>query len=451
MLDPLAPLAAPTVAARSEPARRLLLIEDDALFAAHLAEQLACYGYQCFLLPGSNGLCAALEQIRPEALLVDVILGDQGENPGPEMIEAARRAGIALPPILFISSRDDLSARLAALRAGGQGYFPKPIDVPALIDRLDALSELTPDQPYRVLIIDDTIAVAETHAAILRSAGMAVHVINDPLQAEQAIAEFSPELLLLDMYMPGCSGSELAAVLRQNPQHVSLPIVFISVERNIDKQLAAMMIGGDDFLTKPVSPERLEISIAARVARYRQLNLLMTRDSLTGLLNHSAIAEAADKEAFRARRLQQMVSVAMLDLDHFKQVNDTHGHPVGDRVIKSLSRLLTQRLRKSDAIGRYGGEEFAVVLPDTSAQQAVALLDDIRQAFAQIEQQAKGAKFAVSLSCGIASSTCSNGSALLQVADEALYAAKHQGRNRVTSLMIDPKHARLFSGNCSNE
>jgi diguanylate cyclase (GGDEF)-like protein len=236
----------------------------------------------------------------------------------------------------------------------------------------------------------------------------------------------------MDMYMPGCTGEELAKVIRQQEAYVSVPIVFLSTETDTGRQLAAMQIGGDDFLTKPIRPEHLVSAVAARVHRYRVLRSYMERDSLTGLLNHTRLKEQLEVEVKRARRQGRSLAFVMIDIDRFKLVNDTYGHPTGDRVIKSLSHLLQQRLRRTDIIGRYGGEEFAVILTDTDGPTAIKLLDEIRAAFAQVRQQADGGEFSVTFSGGVAElSRFDSAADLGSAADRALYQAKREGRNRV--------------------
>ncbi len=232
--------------------------------------------------------------------------------------------------------------------------------------------------------------------------------------------------------MPTCTGMELASVIRQIEAFVGLPIVFLSAETDRDKQLAAVGLGGDDFLVKPIKPEHLISAVVSRTERYRKLRSVMMRDGLTGLFNHSSITDRLEQEAARARRQQIPLSVVMIDIDHFKQVNDTYGHPVGDRVIKSLARLLTQRLRVTDIVGRYGGEEFLVILPDTAAEQALSLVDKLREAFSQLLQHAGGKRFFTTCSVGVASHpTWTEPAALKEAADQALYQAKRGGRNRV--------------------
>lgn len=165
----------------------------------------------------------------------------------------------------------------------------------------------------------------------------------------------------------------------------------------------------------------------------------MVRDSLTGLFNHTAIQDQLVLEVARANRQGISLAVAMIDIDYFKRVNDTYGHQAGDRVIKSLSRLLKQRLRETDIVGRYGGEEFVVILNNANGLVAVEVLDAIRKDFARLYHYAEGAEFSVTFSCGIADISCFNDALKLgDAADSALYKAKRLGRNRVVLASLQP-------------
>ena len=158
------------------------------------------------------------------------------------------------------------------------------------------------------------------------------------------------------------------------------------------------------------------------------------RDGLTGLYNHSATKEHLMREISRATRSESPLALAMIDLDFFKKVNDTYGHPVGDQVIRALSRLLQQRLRRGDIIGRYGGEEFVAILPGTTASAAAGVLEQIREVFSKIRHRADEREFTSSFSAGVTELTPDqDNDALFRVADSALYEAKHKGRNCVVA------------------
>jgi diguanylate cyclase (GGDEF)-like protein len=196
--------------------------------------------------------------------------------------------------------------------------------------------------------------------------------------------------------------------------------------------MSALLKAGDDFVTKPISDNALVAAVFARAQRARLLSNALSRDSLTGLLKHADIKEQVAIELERALRSGNQASVVMLDIDHFKKVNDSYGHPAGDNVIRALANLLRQRLRRVDSLGRYGGEEFLAVLPECPPDQAQRIIDEIRQRFADLRFIVEGTEFAVTLSAGIACTDAeSSASELLERADRALYAAKEAGRDRV--------------------
>ena len=417
--------------AKPDETRRVYLIEDDVQLAQELASQLGHFGYAATVFHTVAEARSALREQLPDALIMDIGF-PEGEKAGIEAMVECRRSGLTLPPLVFITSHRDFATRLDAVRAGGRAFFTKPVEVGTLADKLDELTSQAEPDPFRVLIVEDSPLLAAVYSHTLEQAGMLTRQVTDPLRVMEMLEDFSPELILMDMYMPGASGDEVARVLRQQESHVGVPIVFLSGETDKGKQLAAMGLGADEFLVKPIRPDHLVSSVAARIERYRTLRSFMIRDSLTGLLNHTKMEEQLDIEVERARRQGRPLSFAMIDLDHFKRVNDTYGHPTGDKVLKSLSRLLQQRLRKVDVIGRYGGEEFAVVLTDTGGEDAVRVLDGIRRDLAAIRQHGENSEFSVTFSCGVASfpdhgTPQDIGSA----ADKALYRAKQTGRNRV--------------------
>ncbi len=409
-----------------------------------LSRQLTYFGYHTVEFTSSAALLTALAERLPNLVILDVDL-PEGERSG--IATAAlihERYGPTLP-ILFIARSAEFTLRLAAVRAGGSGYFTRPIDIGLLIDQIDQLTKRIASEPYHVLIVDDSALMAEVYALALRAAGMRVVATTNPLDLADLLAEQKPDLILLDVYMPECNGQELAAVIRQQPEYHSIPIVFLSGETDRSAQLAALARGGDDFLTKPINLDHLVAAVSSRIQRARIMRGLMVRDSLTGLFNHSVTQELLVREVARARRNSQPLSVVLLDIDHFKQVNDRYGHQVGDQVLKSLARLLRQRLRSTDVIGRYGGEEFLIVMPETRSINAAMVVDSLRERFTRIEHQPDGKSLRVSFSAGIAEwSAGTDASALIEKADAALYEAKRNGRNQVVvaSEQLPPQPQR---------
>ncbi|WP_439860785.1 diguanylate cyclase [Pseudomonas sp. MBLB4136] len=399
--------------------------------AERLAQQLEFFGMTAQPLDSANAFRAAMLERHPAAILMEVNFS--GPGCGLQLAEAVQQGLEQKIPLLFYSHHDtDTPTRLAAVRAGGQEFFTGTLDASTLLERIEVLTHVAQYDPYRVLIIDDSRAQATHTERVLNGAGIVTRTLTEPIQAMAELAEFQPDLIILDMYMPNCTGTELAKVIRHNDRYVSVPIIYLSAEDDLDKQLDAMSEGGDDFLTKPIKPRHLIATVRNRAARARNLKARMVRDSLTGLYNHTHTLQLLEDARYRAQRDDQPLSFAMLDIDFFKKVNDTYGHPMGDRVIKSLALFLKQRLRKSDHIGRYGGEEFAVVMPGTDAQAARRVLDEIRQRFAEIRYPAQPQDLSCTFSAGIAELNGEQDSKRLsQQADEALYRAKHGGRNRV--------------------
>lgn len=408
----------------------IYMLEDDAVLAKKLSAQLTRYNYIVETFAYAGELKAAIKSTQPALLIADITL-PEGRTVGLDIVREIRSDIAPDLSVIFTSARDDFDIRLQAVRAGGETYFAKPLNIDQLIDRLDQMTCREKPDPYRILVIDDDTSLAEHYALILRQAGMEVSVTSNPENIFHDIARCNPEFILMDMHMPECSGMELAKLIRQQDAYISIPIVFLSTESNINKQLSALGLGGDDFLNKPIQNNHLVLSVTARVQRARQLSNLMSQDSLTGLLKHTSIKQQLEAELSRAKRLNSTLCYVMIDIDHFKKVNDTYGHMTGDRVIKSLARMLQHRLRKTDSIGRYGGEEFALVLPDTDIKNAKRIVEEIQRRFSELKFQFNKQEFNVTLSAGIACyPVLDKGSEINQAADKALYQAKKKGRNR---------------------
>lgn len=404
--------------------------------AERLAQQLEFFGLHVQALFDAQAFAAAMSERQPCAIVMDVDFTGQGQG---LVLAAQAQQGREQPiALLFFSHHEaDTPTRLAAVRAGGQEFLTGPLDASSLLEKVELLTSAAQYDPLRVLIVDDSRAQAMFTERLLNGAGIITRTLTDPIRTMAELADFQPDLVILDMYMPACTGTELAKVIRHNDRYVSVPIIYLSAEDDLDKQLDAMSEGGDDFLTKPIRSRHLITTVRNRAARARHLKARMVRDSLTGLYNHTHILQLLEDCSFRARREAQPLSFAMLDIDHFKKINDRHGHPMGDRVIKSLALFLKQRLRKTDFIGRYGGEEFAIVMPDTPLEAAHKVLDEIRQRFGEILYPAQPHDLRCTFSAGVVQLDDSlDALTMASAADEALYRAKHAGRNCV--VRVDP-------------
>lgn len=418
--------------------RRLVyLCDDDTLLAQELSAQLGCFGYEVDPYDSLETLREAVRRRPPAAIIMDIMF-PEGCDAGPAAMAELNARMDAPIPCLFISVRDDFEARLRAVKSGGYAYCRKPVKAVEMAELLDQLTSSGAPDPYHILIVDDDPDVAQFYAMVLESVGMTIRVVSEPERVPAILEDFDADLVLMDLYMPHCSGPELARVLRQIPGYLALPIIYVSSETDTRRQFKALEVGADGFLTKPIEPERLVTEVHLRAERMRTLRSLMIRDSLTGLFNHNTILQLLKVAMASCQRSGRQLCLAMIDVDHFKAVNDTHGHPTGDQVLMALGRTLRLRLRESDIVGRYGGEEFAVIMTGLDADQAKSIMDALRESFASVTFLAGGTEFHCTFSGGLAAfPEYSDPSALIEAADAALYRAKRAGRNRTLITHAD--------------
>jgi diguanylate cyclase (GGDEF)-like protein len=428
------PSAAPAFGAAGElkTSNLVYVVEDDAALGKEIAVQLRAFGWNVELFPDATRMeDALLSKSDVAAVVVDMALPEGQFAGGALMRRVSESLGSHVPQVV-ISASWNWKSRLEAARAGAAAYMVKPIDFGALAERLDALTSRDVGGSAKVLIVEDTVILADHFVQVLAGAGMQARALNDPTKVLDALVDFDPDLILMDLYMAGCSGIEAAKVIRQDAKFTTVPIVFLSTETGRQLHLEAMRTGADDFLQKPILDAELIAAVSARARRFKALSSLVRQDSLTELLNHISFKLQLESEVERCKRARTTLALAMVDIDHFKRVNDTYGHPVGDHVIRTLAQLLRRRLRKSDIVGRYGGEEFALFMPDTGAAGAAVILENLRAQFESISLVGAQTQFHCTFSAGLAMmppATTMN--ELIQAADAALYEAKRGGRNCV--------------------
>ena len=409
------------------------LLERDPMLADYISQQLGSFGFNVSYFSDAGELTQT-NIVKPDLLLVDHRASQEpGLKTNPESFWRLRLSRFKCP-ILFTGAEESFTARLHAVRNGGLGYFAKPLDVPQLAAHVAHLLKAQNASPERVLIVEDDVELAKYCLLILEQAGMQVKWLDHPRDLIQAASDFDPELILMDLWLPEATGAEMAALLTQIERWAHLPIVYISTESSPALQIQALAMGGDTFLEKPIDPKLLVSLCRSRIKRLRDLEQAMTRDGLTGLIKHASIKEALQAEWEYVRRHPRCFSVVMLDIDHFKAVNDTYGHAVGDLVIASVGTLLRQHFRNTDKLGRYGGEEFALVLHDCSAESAARQVNKLREAFSAIQFMGSGQRFSCTLSAGVIDNQQfpnDSPETLIEKADQMLYKAKRSGRNRV--------------------
>jgi diguanylate cyclase (GGDEF)-like protein len=404
----------------------LVLLTTDDPEPTALKETLEGYGYRCHTIRAPGDVPPEIFQGASAVMMADITQGDM------HLKTLRKTTALSQLPLILTSANAGFTDRLKAVKSGATVFLPKPFETEELVERLGALEETRYERPLRVVIAEDDGPLAAFYQLTLEHAGMETRIVQRPSKLLDTLSGFDPDLIVMDLYMPECTGLDLAQIVRQFPAYTTVPILFLSTESRLDLQLRARYLGADDFLPKPLQPGQLLSAIISRANRYRDLKKLTDRDSLTGLLNHSNILRNLEREMSVAQRTGQPVAFVMVDIDHFKSVNDTYGHVVGDQVIVRVTHLIRNRLRRVDYVGRYGGEEFAVVMPNTDAAAAKEVMDQLREAAQELEHKTEHGTFHVTFSCGVATyPQFKTVLELAEAADEALYKAKHAGRNQV--------------------
>ncbi len=292
----------------------------------------------------------------------------------------------------------------------------------------------------KVLVVDDDPAMRRIVSKILDSAGYEVALAANGSEAFEILQQDCPAFVITDWDMPVLDGAALCRNIRHDelPHYVYIVMMTGTQSGQLVEGLAS---GADDFITKPVGAQELlaRMQAGARVLRLEnRLRLLADNDPLTELLNRRTFFELVEKELNRSCRIGYPLSCVMIDVDFFKKVNDTHGHMVGDAVLKSVSQLLKKCCRETDYVSRYGGEEFCALLPDTDGQGAVVWAERYRLAVAETPAVVAETSVQVTVSIGVAQRYHGTDTPekLLDMADQALLEAKKSGRNR--GVMFQP-------------
>lgn len=420
------------IAAKNEPSAlvdRVLLLEDSDSHGYVLQTNLSEFGFTVDWVKTFTAAEQYLAAQTPVIAIIDLNLPDSSRQQVFELVNDLHRRG---SKAVIMTSENNFEVRMLAVRHQAAAFFNKPPKINELVAKIRHLLDIENARPYRILMVDDQEPVLSYYRTLLEQDGFEFRGVMHPADLLTALDAYNPDLFILDYHLPDYNGAELARLLRQIPEYEAVPILFMTAEQSALIKDDLVELGSDDVIPKNISSDSLLAQLNARVRRGRQLRQLMKQDSLTRLHNHGYIQELAQQLFDMAARKQQNCSLIMLDIDEFKSVNDRFGHAVGDRVIVSLSQLLQQRLRKSDAIGRYGGEEFLVLMPDTEPAAALQVMQQILTQFGQIAFSEDKQMFSVTFSAGVAgSSDFSSAQAALDAADKTLYLAKTTGRNQV--------------------
>ncbi|MDP2277656.1 MAG: diguanylate cyclase [Nitrospirota bacterium] len=444
---------------------RVLVVDDQPANVKIIAKRLSVLGYEVLTATnGMDGIRLARESA-PDVILLDIMMP---EMDGYEVIKRLKQepetSGI---PIALLTALDSVKDKVRGLDAGADDFLTKPVNQIELVARIRSLTKLkrlqeeirkagdltsplpedagkgkTEDKKIIFIVEDDEKMLAQYKRILDNTGEYRTLIANNASDALDVLHKTIPDLILLDIMLPDMNGIELLGKIRKEHPSANIPIIIISTIADIETKVKGIEAGADDYLIKPV--DRLEMLARIRAnlrkseaQRRLKSNLEATErqaitDPLTGLYNRQYLKTAFEREIARARRYKRPFSMLILDIDHFKDVNDTFGHLAGDGVLREIAGILKDGVRASDVAARYGGEEFVVVLTDTNINGAVAAAEHLRKTVAQHGfAGVDGRQITISIGCTEFHPEDVDMDAVIKKADNALYKAKAEGRNRV--------------------
>ncbi len=299
----------------------------------------------------------------------------------------------------------------------------------------------------RVLLVDDSVALRSQLRSILEKALDSAEFVeaSDGLQGFKLLAEYRPDLVVCDLVMPSFDGLKFLALRATRPELGQIPVIMLTAEDDPNRKVEVLDRGASDYVTKPfnekelVARVRVHYRVKALQDQLREANMrletLAVTDGLTGLFNRRYFDDLLLSEVRRTLRYKMPLSLILIDLDHFKQVNDTHGHPMGDEVLRNTGRVVLAKVRTTDVAARFGGEELSIILPQTNLAGALELAERLRKLIGEAAHTLGGVTLRKTASLGVATFDGSGPplgpEELVKRADQALYKAKQSGRDRV--------------------
>ncbi|MBS0556158.1 MAG: EAL domain-containing protein [Proteobacteria bacterium] len=438
VIEPAEGTAAPAAAEQ----RKVFHLSDGNPLACEVDQKIEAAGHELTLLDRIDELKEMLSVFAPHLVVVDAPFLDALEAIG-EMIKAVRTRVGHRVALLAFSASPELPVRLRAMRAGADSFIALPAQSGEAMGRIAELLDADTRDPFRVLIVEDDRSQALFAESILRKAGMHTLAATDPLAALDQLEEFKPELILMDLYMPNCSGMELTAIIREREAFINTPIVFLSGEHDEEKHFEALNAGGDDFLSKPIRPKHLISAVTNRVRRARTQGrrtlAANPRDAVTGLyqrahvldrLNAALAGEAADG------------GLIYIELDGAGRIRERVGLTSFDALLNQIGAFLAAHIGAQDLAARYGDTSFVLLCQRDPAALA-ELATDLRDRTTREVFEHEGKSLALALRFGLCTFADGLGdaSAMLNAAERALVDARSQDRSHIGIYRAAPRTA----------
>ncbi|MGI9149408.1 MAG: response regulator [Chloroflexota bacterium] len=410
----------------------VLLVDDDVNLCEILASEAEAQQLQVRHAASIRSARRLIGEHPPDLVLLD--LGFEGGHADSLSLLSELAQRDPSVPVVVLTASTDLLDRVAVAERGAVAFLQKSLPPAQVIDAISQILKQDRTVEARVLVVDDDPLVLEVLQTLLAPHGYRVTTLSDPMRFWDVLEESPPDLLLLDVDMPEVTGIKLCRAVRTDMRWAGVPILFLSAHDDASTIQRVFAAGADDYLIKPIVVSELLIRVANRLERTQLHRRMAETDVLTGLATRQKASQLIAQLLRLSERHGKPVSLAVVDLDEFKAVNDRFGHSVGDRVLRRTADVLFQAFRRDDVVGRWGGEEFIVGLYGMSReggqerlQRALRALQDERF------ESPGGEEFRVSFSAGVAEFPADGLDlpSLFRRADAALYLAKAAGRSQV--------------------
>ena len=411
----------------------LLVIDSDQSVTGPLLLECAARGLLAEAAFSESDVHDALARRVPDVVLLDPESAPGLMEEGPSLLaELATRE----VPVLIFTRQDRFEDRVQATRLGARGFLRKPMTSSEVVQSVSELLQRLRQDDYKVICVDDDPEILALLRDLLENKGVRLTTVNDPLAFWDALESTLPDLVILDMNMPHLTGVELCRVVRSEPRWSELPILFLTSNTDSATVQRIFASGADDYITKPLLGPELVARVFNRLERTRLQRQMAEKDPLTGTGNRRKYNQVINHYIHLAERNKQPLSLAILDLDGLKAINDAHGHSIGDAALQRLGALMVDTFRSEDVVARWGGDEFVIGMYGMRREDAAARLRALLEALQRERFQVPdGPRIQISFSAGIAQHPDDGltAHALYLVADRALYVAKSAGKSQVQS------------------
>jgi diguanylate cyclase (GGDEF)-like protein len=444
-IAPLTPTRPTPVAVPKGPLQRIYHLTNSSPLAVELDQRLETLGYELELLDSSAELKEILAALAPDAVIVDAAFLTELEDLGPTLRSVRERSG-ARARLLMLSDEDSVPARLAARRAGSNALLIRPQGAEEVVAKLqELLAGNADDDKYRILVVEDDRSQALFAESILRNAGMEALVVTEAFEVLESMQRFKPDLVLMDLYMPQCDGTELTALIREREEFLNTPIVFLSGESDQDKHYEALSVGGDDFLSKPIRPKYLIASVNNRVQRARALRQRSVsrdpRDPTTGLYHRGYLLDRVNEILGADNVRERPGGVLFLEIDGVPTLRERLGLSGVEQLIGEAAAFLATQLDGDELASRYGDGSLVVLSPDRDETTLEGRATYLRGRLAARAFNVAGQPLRIRLSIGVCAwrHGFSDAGALLNAAERASRTAR--GSERGVHRFEPPKRA----------